>query len=168
MTLGLSLPTFTMFHVVLSLIGIASGLLVITEMLRSRISSMWSAVFLITTLATVLTGFLFPVEKILPSHIVGILTAVALLLAIAALYVFKLRGPWRGTYVVSAVVALYFNVFVAIVQSFEKIAVLHEIAPTQSAPAFKIVQLTALALFLLLGVLAFRKTRVVAPESVKV
>jgi drug/metabolite transporter (DMT)-like permease len=93
MTLGLSLPSFTTFHVVLSLVGIGVGFLVITNMLRSRISPVWNAVFLVSTLATALTGFLFPVEKILPSHIVGILTTVALLLAIAALYVFKLRGP---------------------------------------------------------------------------
>ena len=166
MTLGLSLPVFTAFHVIVSLIGIGSGLLVATQMLQSRLSAFWNAIFLASTLVTALTGFLFPVQKVLPSHVVGVLTTIALLVAIAAWYLFKLHAPWRRTYIVCALMALYFNVFVAIVQAFEKIAVLRAIAPTQSAPAFLIAQLAVMACFCFIGVLAFRRAGMVSAEAI--
>ena len=139
------LSAFTMFHVVLSLIGIGSGFVVLYG---------WTIVFLTTTVATSVTGFLFPVHHFLPSHAVGILSLIALAIAILARYRFQLAGRWRRTYVITAVIALYFNVFVLIVQLFMKVPSLKEIAPTQSEPPFQMAQLVALLLFCVLAVRA--------------
>jgi hypothetical protein len=147
------LSAFTMFHVVLSLIGIGSGFVVLYGLLTSRRLDDWTMVFLTTTVATSVTGFLFPVHHFLPSHAVGILSLIALAIAILARYRFRLAGRWRRTYVITAVIALYFNVFVLIVQLFMKVRSLKEIAPTQSEPPFQMAQLVALLLF---GVLAVR------------
>jgi len=147
MILGMSLATFTLIHVVISLIGIASGFLVIFGLIGgSRMDSMTS-VFLWTTALTSVTGFLFPFERLLPSHILGILSLVALLLAIPARYLFQLAGPWRSIYVIGSSVVLYFNFFVLIVQSFEKVPALKALAPTQKEPPFVVAQLVALLFF---------------------
>jgi hypothetical protein len=160
MILGLSTATFTALHVALSLIGIASGFIAILGMINSRWFPRWNALFLATTVLTSLTGFLFPFKGITPGIVVGILSMIVLILAIVALYSGRLAGGWRGTYVISAAVALYFNFFVLVVQSFEKVPTLNSLAPTQSEAPFKIAQLLVLLLFILLTVLAFRRFRV--------
>jgi len=115
--------------------------------------------FLATTVATSVTGFGFPVEHFLPSHAVGIISLVALAIAILALYAKHLAGGWRRTYVITAVLALYLNCFVAVVQSFEKIEPLRALAPTQSEPPFAIAQLAVLGLFVALGITAVKRFR---------
>ena len=156
MILGMSVPTFTMVHVVISLIGIFSGFVVLFGMFRSRKLEGWTALFLATTILTNVTGFMLPADHLLPSHIVGAISFVVLAVALLALYINRLAGFWRWLYVVTAVIALYLNVFVLIVQSFLKISFLHTLAPTGSEPPFKIVQLIVLALFVWFGILAVR------------
>lgn len=145
------LGAFTAFHVVLSLVGIGSGLMALYGWLTARWFDRWTTVFLVTTVATSVTGFLFPFEHFLPSHALGILSLVALAIAIVALYKFRLAGVWRRTYAVSATVALYFNVFVLVAQMFKKIPALTALAPTQSEPPFGIAQVVVLILFAFLG-----------------
>jgi hypothetical protein len=159
MQLGMSLPTFTLVHVVISLIGIGLGLTALFGMLNAKLFGKMTATFLITTVATSVTGFLFPFEGFKPSYVIGALSLIVLALAIVALYGKHLAGAWRWIYVVTAVIALYFNVFVAIVQSFLKVPALHALAPMGKEPPFAIVQLTVLALFVVLGILAVRKFR---------
>ncbi len=157
MILGMSLSTFTTVHVVISLIGIASGLIVLWGMLGSQRMQGLTAIFLLTTVLTSVTGFMFPFNGLLPSHIVGAISLVVLAIALAALYAFRLEGAWRWVYVVTAVIALYFNVFVGVVQAFQKFGFLHALAPTQSEPPFAVAQLIVLGLFILLGYLAVRR-----------
>jgi len=159
MILGMSLSTFTQLHVALSLVGILTGLVVLAGLLRSQVAGGVTAVFLITTILTSATGFLFPVKEILPSHIVGIISLVALAIAVYALYSRRLAGSWRWIYVAAAVFALYLNVFVLVVQAFLKVPALHAIAPTQSDPAFGATQLVVLVLFIWLGIRAARSFR---------
>jgi hypothetical protein len=154
------LSAFTFFHVVLSLIGIVAGFVVVYGLLASKRLDGWTMVFLTTTVATSVTGFLFPFHKFLPSHGVGILSLVVLAIAILARYRFHLAGGWRLTYVISAVLALYFNVFVLIVQLFLKVPSLLAMAPTQSEPPFQVTQLFALVVFVALairGAMTFRR-----------
>jgi len=165
MILGLSIAAFTSLHVILSLIGIATGFIVVFGMIRARWLSRWNTLFLVTTVLTSVTGFLFPFKGVTPGIVVGILSILVLILAAVALYSGRLAGGWRGTYVISAAVALYFNFFVLIVQSFEKVPSLNALAPTQSEAPFKIAQLLALILFVVVTVLAFRRFRVAAPIS---
>ena len=159
MILGMSVATFTFIHVVLSLIGIAAGIVVVIEMLGSKKSDAWATLFLVTTVLTSVTGFFFPRDQLLPSHIVGIISLVLLAVAIAALRAYRLAGRWRGIYVVTAIAALYLNVFVAVVQGFLKIPFLTALAPTQHEPPFAIVQGLVLLLFIAAGVFAFRSFR---------
>jgi hypothetical protein len=156
MLLGMSLPAFTLLHVIISLLAIAAGFVVVAGMMRAQRMPGWTAFFLITTILTSVTGFLFPFEKILPSHVVGIVSLVILAAALLALYGFRLAGAWRGTYVIAAVVALWFNVFVLIAQAFLKIGPLRALAPTQSDPAFLVAQGAGLVLLVVLGIRAFR------------
>jgi len=151
---GMSLSTFTLMHVVLSLIGIFSGAIVLFGMFSSKRLNGWTALFLATTVLTSVTGFFFPADHILPSHIVGVISLLVLAVAILALYVYRLVGAWRRIYVVSATVALYLNVFVGVVQAFQKVPFLKPLAPTQSEPAFFFTQLVVLALFVVLTVVA--------------
>jgi hypothetical protein len=155
--LGLSFTAFTTLHVVISLIGIASGLVVLYGMLTAQRMSGWTALFLLTTILTSVTGFLFPFNGLLPSHVVGAISLVVLAVALLALYAFGLAGAWRWIYVVTAVAALYLNVFVGVVQAFQKLAFLQPLAPTQSEPPFAIAQLAVLAIFLGVGFLAVRQ-----------
>jgi hypothetical protein len=157
MILGMSADTFTLVHVVLSLVGIGSGLVVLFGMLGAKRLDGWTALFLATTVLTSVTGFFFPVAGFLPSHAVGILSLVFLAAALVAFYVYRLAGAWRWIYVVGAVVALYFNVFVGVVQAFRKVSFLEPLAPTQSEPPFVVAQLVVLAIFIVLGVIAVRK-----------
>jgi hypothetical protein len=149
MVLGMSLSTFTMVHVVISLIGIVSGLVVLSGLFGSNRMPGLTALFLVTTILTSATGFLFPFEKLLPSHMIGILSLVLLAIACIALYVMKLSGAWRWIYVVTAMAALYFNVFVLVIQSFLKIGPLHALAPSvpPSEPPFAVVQGIVLLFF---------------------
>jgi hypothetical protein len=157
MILGMSTSAFTLFHVVLSLIGIVAGIVVAAAMLGSKTADGWTALFLATTVLTSVTGFLFPSDKVLPSHIFGAVSLLVLIIAIAALYGYRLARSWRGIYVVSALVALYLNVFVLVAQAFQKVAILNALAPTQSDPGFIIAQLIVLALFVVLGIGAVRR-----------
>jgi len=162
MVLGMSLATFTLIHVVLSLIGIASGLLVMFGLLNGKRLGAMTSIFLITTVLTSATGFLFPVTHLLPSHIVGILSLLVLAIAIPSLYVFHLSGGWRKTYVITAAIALYFNCFVLVVQSFQKIPALHALAPAGKEPPFAITQLALLVAFVVLTILAVKNFRAAA------
>jgi hypothetical protein len=151
------LSAFTLFHVVLSLVGIGAGLVVAYGLLTSKRLDGWTKLFLVTTALTSITGFLFPVHKFLPSHGVGIVSLIILAFAILARYRFDLAGGWRRTYAITAVIALYLNVFVLIVQLFMKVPALKGIAPTQSEPPFQLAQLGALLVFALIGVRAAMK-----------
>ena len=153
------LSAFTLFHVALSLVGIGSGFVVVYGLLGSRRFDGWTALFLTTTVATSVTGFLFPFHRFLPSHGVGIVSLIILAIAIAARYRFRLAGGWRRTYAITAVIALYLNVFVLIVQLFLKVPSLKAIAPTQSEPPFQLTQLATLLLFALLTIRAAIKFR---------
>ena len=154
MTFGMSLATFTFLHVLISLVGIASGLAVMYGFLNGRRLDRLTAIFLVFTVLTSVTGFGFPFTQLLPSHKVGIISLVLLALAIPARYVFRLTGPWRLTYVFTAAMALYLNCFVLVVQLFQKVPALKALAPTQSERPFAITQLAVLALFVLLTIIA--------------
>ena len=159
MILGMSTSTFTLVHVALSLVGIVAGLVVLFGMFGSKRLDGWTALFLATTVLTSVTGYFFPRDHILPSHIVGAMSLVVLAIAIFALYSRHLAGPWRWVYVAAAVVSLYLNVFVGVFQSFLKLPALNALAPTQSEPPFLIAQAAALIAFLILGAMAARKFR---------
>ncbi|MBZ5560724.1 MAG: hypothetical protein LAO77_26010 [Acidobacteriia bacterium] len=154
--MGFNLATYTAVHVVISLVAIASGLVVAFGFLTARQSDAWTALFLRTSIATSVTGFGFPFERLLPSHIVGAISLVLLAVAIYARYQAALAGVWRRTYIVCAVIALYLNVFVLVVQSFQKVSALKELAPTQAEPPFVIAQGVVLVLFVALGTFATR------------
>ncbi len=151
------LAAFTLFHVALSLAGIFTGFVVLFALLSAKQSNGWTSAFLVTTAATSVTGFLFPFHKFLPSHAVGVVSLLVLAVTIPALYVFHLAGPWRRTYVVGAVIALYLNVFVLIAQCFSKIPALKALAPTQSEPPFLVTQVVAMLIFIVLGALAAKR-----------
>lgn len=157
--LGLSLANFTLLHVVISLIGILSGFIVVLAMLSNKSSEGWIKTFLATTVLTSVTGYLFPFEKLLPSHIVGGLSLVILAAAIAARYSFNLTGAWRKVYVIGSVAALYFNCFVFVVQLFLKVPALHDLAPNGSEPPFAVAQGLVLVLFIALGYKAVKGFR---------
>lgn len=148
------MTTFTFVHVALSLIGIVSGIVVLIGLLTAKRLDVWTALFLATTVATSATGFGFPFVRLLPSHVVGVISLVVLAVAIVARYPFRLVGSWRWIYVVAAMMSLYLNVFVLIVQAFLKVPALKAMAPTQSEPPFLITQLAALALTVVLTIVA--------------
>ena len=148
----LGMTTLTFVHVVISLIGIVSGFVVVFGLLTAKRMDGWTALFLSTTAATSATGFLFPFHKFLPSHAVGIVSLVVLALATFGRYARHLAGAWKSIYAISAVVALYLNVFVLIVQLFLKVPALKALAPTQTEMPFKLVQLAVLLLFVVLGI----------------
>ncbi len=159
MVLGMSLATYTTVHVIISLIGIASGFLVLFGLLRGTLLTRWNSLFLITTVLTSVTGFGFPNTKVTPGIVVGILSLIVLAIAIFALYARHLNGVWRRTYVITAMIALYFNVFVLVAQLFEKVPAIHTLAPTQTEAPFKIAQLLLLVLFIAFITAAARKFR---------
>jgi hypothetical protein len=159
MIFGMSLYTFTLIHTIISLIGIATGLVVVYGLLNNNKMESWTAAFLLTTVLTSVTGFGFPFTKLLPSHIVGIISLVVLVPAIAAYYLFKLAGWWRLVYIVCALIALWFNCFVGVVQAFMKIPALRALAPTQGEPPFLIAQIVVLIIFIVLGYIAVRRFR---------
>jgi hypothetical protein len=156
MILGMSTSAFTTLHIVLSLIGIATGLVVAVGMFGSKRLDGWTAVFLVTTILTSVTGYFFTVDRILPSHIVGAISLVALAVATIAFYRYRLEGSSRGIYVITALIAVYLNVFVLVVQAFLKVSALKALAPTQSEPPFLIAQGIVLAAFVAIVIGAFR------------
>lgn len=151
MTLGLSIDAFTQLHVLISLVGIVVGLIVVIGMVLGHRMAGWTGLFLAATVLTSVTGFMFPSNTFGPAHVVGVISLVVLVPTLLGLYVFRLAGAWRWIYVSGAVLALYLNVFVAVVQAFQKIFVLAALAPNQSEPPFQIAQLVVLVLFALIG-----------------
>jgi hypothetical protein len=159
MVLGMSLATFTLVHVIISLIAIVTGLLVMFGLLGSRRMPGLTATFLLFTILTSVTGFVFPFTQLLPSHMVGILSLVLLAIACIALYAMKLAGPWRSIYVVTAMTSLYLNVFVLVIQAFLKVPTLHALAPSvpPAGPVFAVVQGIVLMFFVLVIIGAWRR-----------
>jgi hypothetical protein len=165
MILGMSIANFTAFHVALSLVGIVSGFLVIIGMLSNRSLPGWTALFLITTIATSVTGFLFPSTAIDPAQVVGIISLLVLGTALIARYTYHLVGIARGAYIIAVLLAQWLNSFVAVVQSFQKIPLVHALAPTQKEPPFLIAQVALMLLMVLLGVVALRKYHPISPAT---
>ena len=160
MVLGIPLTAFTALHVTISLLGIVSGFAaLIVGPLGSRTAKGVTALFLVTTLATSITGFMFPFTRLGPGHVTGALSLVALVPALIALYRYRLAGRWRRIYTIGAAVALYLNVFIVILQAFGKFTLLHPTAPTLAAPPLLATQLVVLALFLALFLLTGRRPR---------
>jgi len=159
MILGMSVGAFTLLHVIITLVAIGSGLMVVGGMFASHKLPGTTALFLLTTALTSLTGFLFPIHGFTPALGVGIVACVILAVALFALYKERLVGAWRWIYVVTAIISLYFNVFVLVAQSFMKVSALNALAPTQSEPPFAITQAVVLIVFILIGVIAVVKFR---------
>ncbi|MEP7014691.1 MAG: hypothetical protein ABI925_04560 [Verrucomicrobiota bacterium] len=157
------LRIYTQIHVLISLIGIFSGLVVLLGMFASKRLNGWTKWFLITTVATSVTGFFFPFHGFTPALGTGIVSLVVLAIAIYARYTQKLAGAWRWLYVAGAVGALYLNVFVLVVQAFLKIPTLNALAPTQTEPAFNNAQIVVLAAFILFGIVAAIRFRPALP-----
>ncbi len=153
------LHIYTIIHVLISLVGIFTGLIVLFGMLAGKRLEDWTKWFLITTVLTSVTGFFFPFHGFTPAIGVGVISLLVLAIAIYARYPRHLAGAWRWIYVVTAVIALYFNVFVGIVQAFEKIPALKIIAPTQTEPPFKLTQLIVLTLFIVFAIAAATRFR---------
>ena len=158
------LETFTLIHVAISLVGIGAGLIAVLGWISGRRLAAMTGLFLLTTLLTSVTGFGFPFEKFTPAHGVGILSLVILAVNFYAKYAQRLEGPWRGIFVVTAVIALYFNFFVLVVQSFQKVPALKELAPNQTEPPFAIAQGVTLIVFVVLGVLATKRYPTTPPQ----
>jgi hypothetical protein len=159
MILGMSTSAFTLVHVVITLVAIGSGLVAVGGMLASNRLPGTTAVFLSTTVLTSVTGFLFPIHGFTPALGVGIVSSVVLVIALYAYYRQRLTGAWRWIYVVTAITALYLNIFVLVVQSFMKVSALNALAPTQSEPPFAISQIVVVATLVLFGIIAVFKFR---------
>ena len=149
-----NLSPFTKLHVMISLIGIVSGLVVMFRLLIGRKLNRWTALFLISTALMSVTGFFFSFHGVPPAIVVGIISLIVLAVAIFARYSRHLAGHWRWIYAATAMIALYFNIFVLIVQLFQKVPALKALAPTQTEPPFAVTQLVVLALFVLLTIIA--------------
>jgi hypothetical protein len=148
------LNVLTVVHVVLSLLGIGLGVVALYGLLKAKTPGRWTQAFLATTAATSLTGFLFPFHGVTPAQVLGVLSLIVLIIASLSIYRYHLQGIWRRTYAITAVMALYFNVFVLVVQLFRRVPALSAMAPTQSEPPFQIAQLTVLVLFAAIGIRA--------------
>ena len=164
MILGMSVATFVQVHVIISLIAIVAGIIVMFGMLGSKRQPGLTAIFLLFTILTSATGFVIPpylTEKLLPSHIFGILSLILLAAACIALYVMKLAGPWRWIYVVTALLSLYLNVFVLVIQSFLKVPFLHALAPSvpPAEPPFAVAQGIVLVFFVIMIIGVWRRFR---------
>ena len=159
MILGMSVAAFVTFHVIISLIGIASGLFVLVGLLGGRKMPAMTALFLLTTIATSVTGFMFPSSGVTPAQVTGIISLVVLAVAVFARYGRRMVGSWRPIYVIAAVASLYLNTFVLVVQSFQKLPFLQPLAPTQTEPPFLVAQAVTLLAFVVLGFLAVRRFR---------
>ena len=159
MILGMSLQTFTILHVIISLIAIAAGVVVLIGMLGSKRRAGWTALFLLMTILTSVTGFMFPISGFTPALGVGLISLLVLAIALVAIYGKRLNGSWRWIYVATALTALWFNVFVLIAQAFMKVPFLHPLAPNGNEPPFLIAQSVTLAVFVVLGVIAVFRFR---------
>jgi hypothetical protein len=157
MTFGLSIADFTVLHVVISMLAIFAGFIVVGSMFAGTPLPGWTAFFLLMTILTSLTGFLFPFATVTPAIVVGVIASLILLVALWALYRHRLAGRWRTVYVAAAIASLYLNVFVFIAQSFQKVSFLNPYAPTGSEPPFLIAQVTTLIAFIILGWMAARR-----------
>ena len=157
MILGMSIPAFTLLHTIISVIGLLSGLIVLGGMYGAQRLPGWTALFLLTTALTSITGFFFPNAKITPGQIFGAITLIVMVPTLTGLYGFHLRGAWRWIYTGGAVIVLYLNFFVLVAQLFAKVTVLQPLAPTQSEPPFLITEIVVLAIFVVLGILALVK-----------
>ena len=157
--MSLYVTTLTIVHVLISLVGIGAGFVMLFGMLRGQRLGQSTTIFLWTTVLTSVTGFFFPVDRFLPSHAVGIISLIVLPIAIVALYRRHLAGSWRWIFVVTALLAQYLNVFVLVVQLFQKVPALKAMAPTQTEPPFAVTQLVVLAAFVVLGVAAVIRFR---------
>ena len=155
----LGMPALVFIHVLISLLGIGSGIVVLLGFFGNKRLDTWNHFFLITTILTSVTGFFLPAHKVLPSHVLGVLSLIALAIACVARYSKEMQGGWLRTYVITAMIALYFNVFVLIAQSFLKVPALHALAPTGSEPPFAVAQGANFVLFLILTVFAVKKFR---------
>jgi hypothetical protein len=156
MIIGLSTATFTLLHVIISLIGIFTGLVVAAGLWSGKRLDTWTGVFLLTTVLTDITGFMFP-GALDPARIVGVISLVALAIAILAFYAYHVAGAWRWIYVSTALFSLYLNCFVAVVQSFQKIPALHALAPKGNEPPFAVAQGALLLVFVVIGVVCLRR-----------
>jgi hypothetical protein len=165
MILGMSTATYTFLHVLISLIGIGSGLVVMFGFITGKRIDTLTTIFLTTPALTSITGFGFPFDHLLPSHKLGIISLVVLAIAIPARYVFYLAGSWRWIYVVGAAMALYLNVFVLIAQLFMKVPALKALAPTQSEPPFLVAQILVLLVFVGLTSLAAKRFHIGSPRA---
>ena len=160
----LGMPPLTLLHTLISLVGIVTGAVVMTGLIKNNPMKGMTLVFLLMTIATSVTGFLFfPFVTFLPSHGVGTLSLILLAVALYALYAKHLAGPWRPAYVVTAVAAQYFNVFVLVVQLFLKVPALHAMAPKQSEPPFVITQAVVLVGYIVVGVLGVKRFHPASP-----
>jgi hypothetical protein len=153
----MSIPAFTLLHTIISVIGLLSGLIVLGGMYGAQRLPGWTALFLLTTALTSITGFFFPNAKITPGQIFGAITLIVMVPTLIGLYGFHLRGAWRWIYTGGAVIVLYLNFFVLVAQLFAKVTVLQPLAPTQSEPPFLITEVVVLAIFVVLGILALVK-----------
>jgi hypothetical protein len=159
MILGVSTSTFTLLHVLISVVALVSGAVAIGGMAIGRRLDGWTPLFLWSTVATSVTGFLFHSKSFGPPHIIGVISLVVLAFTFTALYFYRMVGLWRPVYVVTAITALYLNAFVAVVQAFQKISLLHDLAPTQSEPPFLVAQALLLVGFIIVGLLSTWKFR---------
>ena len=159
------LQIYTIIHTLISLVAIFTGIVVVFGMLADSRLDGWTKWFLITAVATTVTGFFFPLHGFTPAIGLGIISLPFLALTIFARYPKQLVGAWRWIYVIGAVICLYFNLFVAVVQSFEKIPALRAIAPTQIESPFKLTQLIVLVFSILLAMVAVIRFR---PEPARV
>ena len=165
MVLGMSTAAFTLLHVIISLAALAAGLIAVYGMTRGRILRSRSALFLVTTALTSVTGLLFPFQHLDPARIVGFISLALLVVACLALFGFGLIRSWRWIYVAAAVSSFYLNTFVFVVQAFLKVPFLHSMAPKGSEPPFAIAQLLVLAIFCAGGIWSFRGLRAAATEG---
>ena len=157
MILGLSTAAFTQLHVLISLVGIVAGVIVAFAMVQGKAVPGWTALALLALILTSVTGFFFHNTTFTPAQGVGIISLVVLAVAVIAFYFLHLTGIWRWIYVIAAMVAIYLNVFVGVIQAFEKIGFLEELAPHQTEPPFVVAQVIVLAIFVVLGFGALRK-----------
>jgi hypothetical protein len=167
MVLGMSLSAFTAVHVLISLVGILTGIVVAYGLLNSKRMDGITALFLITTVLTSLTGFLFPFHQVTPGIVLGAISLVVLAISVIARYARHMEHAWRSTYVITAMLALYLNVFVLVVQTFEKVPALHALAPNGKEPPFAITQVIVMVIFIVLTVAAVKKFHPGIPVAVE-
>ena len=161
----MALQYFTLIHVLISIAGIAAGFGLLAGLVAGKLFPRWAVVFLAATIATSVTGFFFPFHGVTPGIAVGVISLLALTVACYALYVRRLNGVWRRAFVITAVLSLYLNAFVLVVQTFQKNPALVEIAPELTAPPLAITQAAVLGVFVWLGTIAVRRFRADSPQQ---